>query len=322
MGLTLDVLVGDRRSVVLSQRVRALVVTDGMNYSADRATLSLSAPAQAEIEIPPLGAELRFAADGAYLGGPLRATAIHGDSRAGGVTVEAAALDPRTTLREIRTVSWSGRSISEIVAAIADRAALVPAVSAALGSVVPAGAIQSDESDEQFLMRLVARLDGRAIYKHGRLVVLAAGEALSVSGSELPAVAIDLRASGAWVRWRRTERAIVDVMQATYLEADGATAAYLTLGDQPQGRRTVYGKVPGVFASKADAEAAIRRKLAGARAGVDYLEVRTSLTPEAKALYPVTFSGVPQGFPTRLTIHQVRHELGRRVATTTITARP
>ena len=40
------------------------------------------------------------------VGGPLRATAIRGDNRAGSVTVEAAVLDPRTPLREPRNASW------------------------------------------------------------------------------------------------------------------------------------------------------------------------------------------------------------------------
>ena len=321
--MTLDVLVGGSRSVVLSERWRALTVIDGIDYSADSATLVLSTPAPLAIDIPPLGTELRFAVDGRYLGGPLHATAIHGDNRAGSVTVEAAALHPRTTLREPRDASWSGQSIAAIAAAIAGKAGLIPAISPALGSVFPAGAIQSAESDEQFLRRLVARLNGRVVHKNGRLTVLAAGETVSVSGSPLPPVEIDLRASGAWVRWRRSETAIVDIVQATYLKEDGATKEYLALGNDPQGRRPQRRKLPGLFASADDAEAAIRRTLASGRSGVDYIEVQGGpLLPEARALYPVSFSGVPQGFPTLLIIHQARHELGRRVATTSIAARP
>lgn len=322
MGLSLDVQVDGIRSAVLSGRWRALTVIDGIDYEADSASLSLSAPTPLEIEIPPLGAELRFAADGQNLGGPLHASAIHGDNRAGSVTVEAGALHPRTSLREPRDASWPGQTIGEIAAAIAERAGLIPAVSATLASAVPAGAIQSAESDEQFLRRLVARLNGRVVHKDGRLAVLPADETKSASGSPLPPVEIDLRASGAWVRWRRSETAIVDIVQATHLEADGATPARLTLGELPQGRRPQRRKLPGVYASADDAEAAIRRTLAAGRSGFDYIEVRTSFLPAARALYPVVLSGVPKGFPARLTIHQVRHELGRRVATTTVTARP
>ena len=154
-------------------------------------------------------------------------------------------------------------------------------------------------------------------------MVLAVGEQESVSGSPLPPVEIDLRASGAWVRWRRSETAIVDVVQVTHLEADGVTPVYLSLGDEPLGRRTVRRELPCLYASRDDGEAAIRRTLAAGRSGFDYIEITNlPLMPTARALYPVTLSGVPQGFPTQLTIHQVRHELGRRVATTTMTARP
>ncbi|MDE0203347.1 MAG: contractile injection system protein, VgrG/Pvc8 family [Rhodospirillaceae bacterium] len=322
MGLSLDIQVDGASSAELGGRWRALTVVDGIDYQADSATLSLTVPPALEIEIPPLGAELRFAADGQSLGGPLHATAIRGDNRAGSVTVEAGALHPRTTLREERIASWSGQSIAQIATAIAQRAGLVPAISATLGSKVPAGAIQSDESDMMFLRRLVARWSGRVVHKDGRLAVLPADETKSASGAPLPPVEIDLRATGAWVRWRRSETAIVDIVQATHLEEDGATPARLTLGDLPQGRRPQRRKLPGVFASVDDAGAAIRRVLASARSGFDYIEIGTSLLPAARALYPVELSGVPKGFPTRLTIHQVRHELGRRVATTTVTARP
>ena len=322
MGLTLDVLVDGARSAALSGRWSALTVVDGIDYQADSATLMLAAPEALAVEIPPLGAELRFVADGSNLGTPLHATAVRGDTRAGSVTIEAAALHPRTALREPRTASWSGRSIREIAAAIATRAGLVPAVSDALGSTVPAGAIQSAESDEQFLRRLVARLNGRVVHKAGRLLVLPVEETLTASGSPLQPVTIDLRTAGAWVRWRRSEAALVDVVQATYLKGDGVTPEFLTLGEEPSGRRTQRRKLPGTYASRADAALAIRRALASGRIGIDAIEVNISLLPVARALYPVTLSGVPEGFPEELVIHQVRHDLGRRVATTTITARP
>lgn len=320
--MTLNVLIEGARSAELSGRWSALTVVDGIDYSADRATLALAAPAPLEIEIPPLGAELRFVADGRSLGGPLHATAIQGDNRAGSVTVEAGALHPRTTLREPRTVSWSGQSIATIAAAIAERAGLIPAVSAVLGSVVPAGAIQSAEGDLQFLRRLVARSGGRVNYKDGRLVVLPADETVSASGQALPAVEIDLRASGAWARWRRSESVIVDVVQAVHLGADGTTPTYLTIDRRSPGRQPQRRRLPGVFADATAAEAAIQRVLASGRSGFDYIKIETSLMPAARAFYPVALSGVPKGFPTRLTIHQVRHSLGRRVATTTVTARP
>ena len=322
MGLTLDVFVNGARSAVLSERWRSLSIVDGIDYQADRATLVLSVTRSSAVRIPPLGVELRFAADGRDLGAPLRVSSVQGDNRAGSLTVEAAALHPRTTLRQPRTASWSGRSIAEIAGSIARRAGLVPAVSGSLGNIRPAGAIQSAESDIQFLRRLVSRLNGRVIPKKDRLTVLAAGADEAASGSALPALEVDLRAAGAWTRWRRSEAAIVDVVQTRYLKEDGATPEFLELGEGREGQRVVRREIPGVYASKQDAEAACSRVLGSARSGFDFIEIVVSLTPSARALYPIILSGVPDGFPTRLAIHQVRHKLGQRVATTTITARP
>lgn len=324
MGLTLDIQVNGRRSAELSSRWLSLAVTDGIDYSSDSAALTLSVPGGLAVEIPPLGAELRFAADGSSLGGPLYATAIRGDTRAGAVTIEAAALDPRSAYRDDRTASYSGQTIAQIATAIAERAGLVPAISDKLGSAVPAGATQSAEPDEQFLGRLVSRLDGRVVVKHGRLTVLAAGDLDSASGRPLPPFKVDLRDSGAWARWRRSEAAIVDVVKATYFEADGATLARLTLPDESTLKidRPKRRELPSPFASRADAEAAIRRRLKSGRSGHDYIEIETGLSPKARALYPIELAGVPPGFPERLIIHEVRHQLGTRVATTTIRARP
>ena len=232
------------------------------------------------------------------------------------MTVDAEAIAPHSTLREQRDASWSGQSIGQIAAAIAERAGLVPAVSGGLAGIVPEGAMQAAESDRQFLGRLIDRLDGRLMVKDGRLLVLAAGERRSASGAALPALAIDLD-DGSWVRWRRSDPGVRGSVSVRHYGEDGATIETAVVGSGIPKRR-----LPSVFAARGPALAAAERKLLEGEASRDWIEIDGGLRPEARALYPLTLAGAPVGFSEQLTVMEVRHTVGQKVAQTVIRARP
>lgn len=323
MGLSLDVTVRGVAAGALSEGWQSLAVSDGIGYEVDHATLTLSVPRSADVAVPPLGVPIAFAVrrDAAApqaLGSPLRVTSLSGDTRTGTVTVEAAALPPETPLREQRDRSWSGQTLRQIVDAIAARAGLVPSVSDTIASTMPASTLQSAESDQQFLRRLIGPLGGRMVVKDGRLIVLAAGERRAIrSGAALPSVEVDATESGAWIRWRRSDRHTEGTVIARYFGADGATIQRMSHGDTPPRRL-----LPDVYGSIQEATRAAARFKRMAGSTRDWIEIQTALTPAARALHPLVVTGAPSGFSGDLTIHQVRHAVGREVATTTITARP
>lgn len=325
MGLTIDVFVDGARSDVPSARVRSLTIINGVGHESDTATLAISVARPTDLVLPRIGVGISFAvalgrAPAETVGEALFTVGITGDSRSGTVTVEAEAVPPDSLLRQERDASWTGSSVGQIVSAIAERAGLIPAVSTMLAGVVPEGAIQAAESDQQFLGRLLNRLDGRMMVKGGRLVVLAAGENLAASGGTLPALVLDLDEDGSWVRYRRADPGIRGSVSARHYGADGSTIEMTIVGqgnqDNPKRR------LPGTFPSKAAAESAAHRTLLKARASRDWIEVERHLTLDTRALYPLRLTGAPQGFATELTIQQVRHSIARHVARTTIRARP
>lgn len=322
MGLTVDVSIDGSRSEALSSRWRSLSVTDGVGHESDSAALVITVPRALRVAVPRLGAEISFAvardgAQAAPLGGAMKTSAVAGDTHDGSITIEASAIDPRSPLNEQRDASYSGRSIGQIAATIAERAGLAPAVSGMLADIVPEGAIQAAESDRQFLFRLVGRFDGRWIVKDGRLVVLAAGERLSAkTGGALPALSVDLD-DGSWVRWRRADSGVRGSVSAQVYGPDGSTLLTVTAGSGTPRRR-----LPGPWRNPDDALRAANRKLLEARSSRDWIEIERTLTPEAKALYPLRAANAPVGFTGELTIHEVRHTIGGQVARTVIQARP
>lgn len=323
MGLTVDVSIDGARSEVLSSRWRSLSVFDGVGHEADSATLVITVPRPVQVAVPRLGAEISFAVarDGARavpLAATLKTSAVAGNTRDGSITIEASAISPRSPLNEQRDASYPGRSIGQIAATIAERAGLAPAVSGKLSDIVPEGAIQAAESDRQFLFRLVGRFGGRWVVKDGRLLVLAAGETLSATtGTALPALSLDLHDDGSWVRWRRADSDVRGSVSAQVYGPDGSTILTVTEGSGTPRRR-----LSGVWRSPNDALQAARRALLQAGSSRDWIEVERELTPEARALYPLNAAHTPEGFEGELTIHEVRHTIGRQVARTTIQARP
>ena len=322
MGLTVGVFVDGARSEVLSSRFRALTVTDGIGDEADSAVLTISVWTALKVALPRLGANISFtvtrdAAQAVPLGDTYKTSGIAGDTRDGTITIEASAVAPSSSLKQQRDASYSGKSIGDIAGVIAERAGLVPAVSKELAGVVPVGAMQVAESDRQFLYRLVSQLGGRMMAKDGRLLVLAAGEKLSATGSALPALSVDLADDGSWVRWRRADSDVRGSVSAQVYGPDGSTILTVRAGSGSPVRR-----LPGVHASPGDALRAAERRLLQAQSSMDWIEISRQLTPGARALYPLDAANAPEGFSGDLTIQEVRHSVGQQVARTVIQARP
>ena len=329
MGLTLQIQVDGRPVPQLTARWQRLEVLHRIGDAHDTATLTLAAAGTA-LPLPPAGAQLVFQVtqEGERpldLGGRFALRGLAGDTASGTVTLEAAAVDPASTLREPRDVSWRGQSLASIAQAIAVRADLDAAVAPSMGRRILAARVQTAESDHQFLRRLVTRLGGRLVIQDGHLIITAAGEAVTASGAALPPLVVDLTVTGAWVRWRQQSSTRLGQAAAAYVGDDGVSRGAVTADADTAPMR----RLPTTYPSREEAAGAATQALADAETAAAELELRLPFTPDAHVLHPVVLEAVPATLravlatlPPRWTLHQVRHQLGSRAAATTLTCRP
>ena len=332
MGLTLQIRVDGRPAPQLAARWQRLEVRHRLGDAHDAATLTLAA-AGTPLPLPDLGATLVFqitpeGSGASDLGGRFALRGLAGDTQAGTVTLEAAAVGPESTLREPRDVSWRGQSLALIAQAIAGRADLDAAVAPSMGRRILAARLQTAESDHQFLRRLVTRLGGRLVVQDGHLIITAAGESVAASGAALPPLTVDLTATGAWVRWRQRSSTTLSQAGAAYVGDDGVSRGAVTAGEA--GGEAPARQLPTTYPSREEAAGAASQALADGETASAELTLTLPLTPDAHVLHPVVFTAVPDALrpvlaalPGRWTLHQIRHQLtSRAAATTTITCRP
>ena len=265
MGLTLQLQVDGQPAPQLTARWQRLEVTHRIGDVHDTATLTLAA-AGADLPFPPLGTPLVFeitreGVGAVTLGGRFALRGFAGDTQAGSVTLEAAAVDPDSTLRQPRDASWRGQPLADLATTIAARAGLDAAVAPSLGRRLLAARLQTAESDHQFLRRLVTRLGGRLVIQDGHLIITAAGETVAASGAALPPLVVDLTATGAWVRWRHRAAPRLGQARAAYVGDDGVSRGAVTAGaDETAPTR----QLPTTYPSRTEAGAAATQALADA----------------------------------------------------------
>lgn len=321
MGLKLEVRADGERAPALERAWQALSVQLGVGYEFDTARLTLGAP-NGVVELPRrarLQFHVRRPAGGAEAVGHLfHSTGVRGSSRDGTVVISASAVDPDGALNRPRTATWDGGPLSAVAEAVAERAGLAAVIDPALGRRVLAPRPQIGVSDQTFLGGLVNRLGGRLVIQEDHLIVADAADPQTASGVILPPVTVDLAASGAWIDWSRQDTDVVGRAEATYVGSDGVTVWAIGAGEGDAADR-----LPGTFDTPEMAAAASGRVVQDALAGQESLDITTGLRLDAIPLAQLVVRGaLPTGFSGDLSIEAVRHEIGRRAATTTITARP
>ena len=321
MGLTLEIRANGARAAALERAWQSLSVSLGIGYEFDTARLVLAVPGGV-VDLPPR-ARLEFevrdgrGGDAVRVGHLFHSHAVSGSSRTGTVTITAGGVDPAGTLSRPRTQNWPGGPLSSFAEAVAARAGLEVVVDRALGRRLLAARPQIGQSDQAFLAGLVEPRGGRLVVQEDRLIVAAATEPTTFSGATLPAVVVDLARDGAWIDWRRDDRDVVQRAEASYTGSDGVTMGVTGAGTGAARR------LPGTFGSAEEAAAAAARAVQDSQASQDSLDVTTGLMLDAQPLAALTLRGgaVAAGFTDELSIQAVRHDIGRRAATTTITAR-
>lgn len=182
----------------ISKRLISLTMTDNRGFEADQLDIELD-DSDGLIELPLRGAVLTL-----FLGwkgealigkGQFTVDEIEHRGAPDEVTIRARSADFRGSLNSRREASYHDTTLGEIVATIAERNKLTPAVADALKGIDIPHIDQAQESDARFLTRIAERNGAEVSVKAGRLVMLKAGNSVTASGKLIPAITIE-RSSG------------------------------------------------------------------------------------------------------------------------------
>lgn len=204
------------------------------------------------------------------------------------LTIRARSADFTDAFRIRRERSFVGKTVREIIDAIAGDNGLSANVDATLGAKVIPALGSGAKSDAALLAALGRRFDAVATVKAGALIFAPVGSGRTAGGKTLPTIAID-RTETVRIDYERVEREKYAGVTATWHDKASATRKTVTHdGGGEEGRPKRLRKV---YASEAEAKQAaaaeasrLQRRTATARIALAY--GRPDIFPEI----PVTLS--------------------------------
>jgi len=291
--VTLD---GRDLTELLDPLLISLSITEKRSEAADQLDLVLN-DAAGTLEIPPDGARLHvsmgwargsglpiglidkgeFKVDEANFGGPPDV-----------ITIRARSADFTDAFRVRRERGFVGRSVKDVLGAIAADNGLSISVDGALGSKTIPALGSGAKSDGALLTALGKRFDAVATIKAGTLIFAPIGSGKTASGKPLPAIAIARRETGK-VEYARVARAKYDGVEAVWHNKAGAARQTVQHGHKGEGRAK---RIRKVYASEADAKQAAEAEETRMSRRVATMKVPLSYgRPEIYPETPVTLSG-------------------------------
>lgn len=228
---------GDDITPTVQRRLVSLTLRDRRGLEADQLDLTLD-DADGKLAIPPTGAEVAvylgwrgkplthcgtFLVDGMEHTGTPDQFTINGSSADFGETAP---------LKVQRTRSWHGETIGSLVDWIAGELNLAPAVSEALANRELTHLDQTNESNANLLTRLAKQHGAIAAIKHGRLLFIERGKAISATGKPLAPITLT-RNKGDRHSWRTSDKdGRYTGVRAAYWDRDQAKSIEVIAGQE------------------------------------------------------------------------------------------
>jgi len=179
-------------------RLISLTLTDNSGFEADQLDIELD-DSDGKLDLPEKGVRLSLSLgwEGAGLvdKGTYKVDELEHSGPPDRLIIRARSADMDGGLTTRREDSYAGKTVAEVVQAIALRNKFTWLVGKKLADQVITHVDQTGESDANFLSRLAKEFDAIATVKNGTLLFIPAGEPTSGSGLPLPTVSIT-RASG------------------------------------------------------------------------------------------------------------------------------
>ncbi|GLQ20519.1 phage late control D family protein [Algimonas porphyrae] len=294
----------------IGDHLMRLTVVDEAGITSDRITLKLSNRDHA-LEHPPKGMTLavRMGYDvPQYAMGLYVVDTIESTGNPHTLTIGAKAADMTGEMKAPKTRSWPLQDFASIVGTIAAEYGLEPAVSAALGAIVPvqipyAQIEQDAESDLQFLTRLAEQYDAVAKPSGGRLIFVPRGRLVSRTGKDAHKVLIDQGSVSSWSA-RAPDRSKFAGVSARWINSATETSERVRFG--PDGP-TYTMNTP--FSSEAEALKAAQSKHAQLARQTATLSIEMPGNPEVEAEAVVVFTTKDPLAHGEWIVRRVEHEL-------------
>lgn len=232
------------------------------------------------------------------------------------ITIRARSASMTKDMGERQEKSWHGQTIGAIVRVIAGKHSLNPVVGDTLGKITIPHIDQTHESDMAFLTRLAKRYDAVMTVKDGNLLFMPVGQGVTVSGKELPTIAIE-RSSGDQHRYHVAERENYAGVRAFWHSGGAGKRKSLIVGGETERNIKV---LPETYATEAEARAAATSEFSRTKRGQATMNYtlalgRAEIIPEL----PVTVSGFkPEIDATEWLVRRASHTISEGGFLTTI----
>lgn len=250
-------------------------VTDKAGMEADQIDLAIVDPL-GRIALPRRGVTLSVAlgweGQGLIDKGKFTVDEVGEDGPPDVIAIVARSADFRGSLKDSRDAAYDNTTVGDVLATIAARQGLTPAIHADLGKIPIEHRAQTNESDANFLTRLGEDFGAIATIKSGRLLFVPSKSGRTASGNILPRVRI-ARSDGDRHSFRAVDRdgSQTGVQARWHDREEGET--YFALAGKEGSLKTLKK----TYATKAEAEAAAKAAWSKQKSGAHELSLSLAL---------------------------------------------
>lgn len=225
----------------IMERLFSMQITDGAGFESDQLDMVLvDDDPQRPLKVPPRGAEIEidlgyseyyrnmglFVVDELELAGWPMALVV----RARAAPFNATKFGKKE-LQTQKNRSWEkGTTLKKLVETIAGEHGMEAAISASMAGIELPHFDQKEESDINFLLRIVRKYDGIVKPAGGKIVVTKRGEGVNANGEKLPTVTLG-RMEIVDFRWSDKSREASGTVIAYYKTSKKSARNELTIGE-------------------------------------------------------------------------------------------
>jgi hypothetical protein len=290
--VTLD---GEDLTDAVAPRLISLSIAEKRGDEADQLDLVLH-DTDGKLEIPPKGAVLkvqmgwRQGSDlplGLIDKGSFKVDEANWRGPPDQITIRARSVDMGDGWRVRRERSFVGKSVTDVIGAIASDNGLQPKIEAGLGAKIIPALGSAPKSDAALLRMLGKRFDAVATVKEATLIFAPMGSGKTASGSDLPSETI-----------ARNQTIDADYSRIDQNDRSGVTAAYHDSKTGKQKTMKVVAGAQGKDGKPAGKPKRLRKVYASEEAAKQAIDAENSRLARAKAKCSIKLAyGRPDIFP-------------------------